>query len=311
MKPYPSSAKNCLIVGSVAIDRVTTPEAQSEPVLGGAASYAALAASYFAPSRMVGIVGRDFPKAWLNLYRRHHIDLEGLKIDKEGETFFWAGRYKPDFAGRETQELRLNVFESFNPELPSNYRGSPFVMLGAIMPSLQLKVIDQLVKRPSKPFILADTFDHWIASKRNEVEEMLQAVDMLVINEEESALLTGETNILRAAPKIRKMGPSIVIIKKGGNGSALFHPEGYFCIPAYPVAKLVDPTGAGDSFAGALTGYLASKGRSDFGTLKKAMAYATAVSSLTVESFSVTRLAKAGRAVIDKRFQALVDITRF
>jgi sugar/nucleoside kinase (ribokinase family) len=311
MQTYPLSAKNTLIVGSVAIDRVATPEAQSDKILGGAASYAAIASSYFAPTRMVGIVGKDFPEAYLEEYRKHHIDLAGLQVETSGKTFYWSGRYKENFAGRDTLELGLNVFEKFKPVLPPSYKSTPFVMLGAIMPSLQLQVIDQLLSRTRKPFILADTFDHWIQSTRGELEKVMKRIDMLVINEEESFLLTGESNIIVAGAKLRKMGPPIVAIKKGGNGSTLFHPAGYFCIPAYPIEKLVDPTGAGDSFAGAITGYLASVGRSDFSALKKAMAYATAVSSLTVESFSVEKLSKAGKAEIDRRYRELINITRF
>lgn len=311
MQRYPASARPTLIVGSVAIDRVATPDTQGDNLLGGAASYAAIASSYFAPTRMVGIVGGDFPRPFLNLYQKHGIDLEGLQVDLTGKTFFWSGRYRENFEGRDSLETNLNVFEHFNPELPPPYRTTPYVMLGAIHPPLQHHVVDQLAGRGSKAFILADTFDLWINTARADLDRLLHRIDLLVINEEEARMLTGLRDIPLAGQALRKKGPRMVVIKKGANGSALFHAEGYFAIPAFPIRKFVDPTGAGDSYAGALIGFLASRNRTDFATLKRAVAYATAVSSLTVESFSVRRLSSAGRATIDARYQALVDMTRF
>ncbi|HVW19870.1 MAG TPA: PfkB family carbohydrate kinase [Opitutaceae bacterium] len=303
-------ARPALVIGSVAIDRVATPFAQSDNLLGGAASYAAIAASYFAPTRLVGIVGADFPKSFLARYRKHKLDLAGLQIDPQGKTFYWSGKYHEHFAGRDTLEIQLNVFEKFSPTLPPAYRDTPFVMLGAIQPALQNHVIDQLSPR-ARPFILADTFDLWIHTTKPELERLLKRIDLFVINEEESLLLTGERNPVLAGARLRRMGPRIVVIKKGAHGSLLFHPDGYFAISAFPVTKFVDPTGAGDSYAGAIIGYLASVNRTDFAALKKAVAYATAVSSLTVESFSVGRLSGAGRKTIDQRFRKLIEITRF
>lgn len=311
MQRYPASARPTLIVGSVAIDRVATPDTQGDNLLGGAASYAAIASSYFAPTRMVGIVGGDFPRPFLNLYQKHGIDLEGLQVDLTGKTFFWSGRYRPNFEGRDSLETNLNVFEHFNPELPASYRATPYVMLGAIHPPLQHHVVDQLAGKGSKAFILADTFDLWINTARADLDRLLRRIDLLVVNEEEAAMLTGLRDVPLAGQALRKKGPRMVVIKKGANGSALFHAEGYFAIPAFPIRKFVDPTGAGDSFAGALLGYLASRNRTDFPTLKRAVAYATAVSSLTVESFSVRRLSSAGRATVDARYKALVEMTRF
>lgn len=305
-----SKASPALIIGSVAIDRVETPFAHSDRLLGGAASYAAIASSYFAPTRLVGVVGSDFPRAYLARYRRHGIDLAGLQVDPVAKTFFWSGRYREHFAGRDTLEIQLNAFEKFYPALPEAYRSTPFVMLGAIQPSLQNEVIDQLAG-PRKPFILADTFDLWIHTTRPDLDRLLKRIDLFVINEEESLLLTGERNPILAGRRLRQKGPRIVVIKKGGHGSLLFHPDGYFAMSAYPVTKFVDPTGAGDSYAGALIGYLASVNRTDFAAMKKAVAYATAVSSLTVESFSVNRLSTAGRRTIDSRYRELVKITRF
>jgi len=304
------SPRPVLIIGSVAIDRVATPFAQSGDILGGAATYAAIASSYFAPTRLVGIVGSDFPPAFLRRYRKHGIDLAGLQTDPAGKTFYWSGRYREHFAGRDTLEIQLNVFENFTPVLPPSYRNTPFVMLGAIQPSLQNHVIDQLAGA-RRPFILADTFDLWIHTTRPELDRMLKRIDLFVINEEEALLLTGERNPVLAGRHLRRMGPRIIVIKKGGHGSLLFHADGYFATSAYPVTKFVDPTGAGDSYAGAMIGYLASVNRTDFSALKKAVAYATAVSSLTVESFSVDRLSAAGRKTIDARYRELIKITRF
>jgi cytidine kinase len=304
------SPRPALIIGSVAIDRVATPFAQSDNILGGAATYASIASSYFAPTRLVGIVGADFPPRFRRVYRKHHIDLAGLQTDPAGKTFYWSGRYKEHFAGRDTLEIQLNVFEKFSPILPDAYRDTPFVMLGAIQPSLQNHVIDQLAGK-KKPFILADTFDLWIHTTRADLDRLLKRIDLLVINEEEALLLTGERNPVLAGRLLRQLGPRTVVIKKGGHGSLLFHADGYFAISAYPVTKFVDPTGAGDSYAGAMIGYLASVNRTDFAALKKAVAYATAVSSLTVESFSVDRLSAAGRKTIDARYRELVRITRF
>lgn len=306
---YPRNARPCLVVGSVAIDRVATPFAQSDNILGGAASYASIAASYFAPTRLVGAVGEDFPKPFLSRLKKHGIDTTGLQMEKGQKTFFWSGKYHENFAGRDTLEIQLNVFEKFSPTLPELYRETPYVMLGAIQPSLQHHVVDQLKAR--KAFILADTFDLWIKTTREDLDRLLPRVDLLVINEDESKLLTGETSLILAGRKLRKMGPRIVVLKKGEHGSLLFHPDGFFAIPAYPVTKFVDPTGAGDSYAGALIGYLASVNRTDLPALKKAVAYATACASLTVESFSVNRLSAGGRKTIDARFKELEQMTRF
>jgi sugar/nucleoside kinase (ribokinase family) len=306
----PSSPSPALVIGSIGIDRVATPFAEAANLLGGAASYAAIAASYFAPTRLVGIVGGDFPAAFLHRYQKHRLDLAGLQVDPQGKTFCWSGKYREHFEGRDTLEIQLNVFEKFSPTLPAAYRDTPFVMLGAIQPALQHHVLDQLPRGAKKPFVLADTFDLWIHTTKADLLRLLKRIDLFVINEDESLLLTGQRNLVLAGRALRKMGPRIVVIKKGAHGSVLFHPDGYFAMSAYPVTKFVDPTGAGDSYAGALIGCLAAANRADFATLKKAVTYATAVSSLTVESFSVNRLSTAGRATIDRRYRELVAMTR-
>jgi sugar/nucleoside kinase (ribokinase family) len=311
MPAYPRSAKPALIIGSVAIDRVATPLAQGDNLLGGAASYASIAASYFTPTRLLGVVGGDFPKPFWRRLQKHGIDLSGLKVEPDGKTFFWSGKYNENFAGRDTLELGLNVFQTFSPQISTAWLDTPFVMLGAIMPTLQNQVLDQIAAAKQKPFVLADTFDHWINSTRPELERMMRRIDLFVINEDESLLFTGERNLGLAGRKLRQMGPRIVVIKKGAHGSLLFHPDGFFAIPAYPVTKFIDPTGAGDSYAGAMIGYLASVNRTDFAAMKRAVAYATAVSSLTVESFSVDRLSAAGRRTIDARLKELAANSRF
>ena len=305
---YPRAAQSALVIGSVAIDRVATLSAQSGDVLGGAASYAAIAASYFAPTRLLGVVGGDFPRAFVNRFKRHGIDLEGLKIDAQGKTFLWSGRYAENFNRCETLEIQLNVFETFSPILPPAYRTIRYVMLGAITPSLQHVVMDQV---PEGAFVLADTRDLWINIRRGDLDRLLPRVDLFTLNEDEAELLAGEKNLVVAGRKIRQMGPRIVIVKKGSHGSLLFHPDGFFALPAYPVTRLTDPTGAGDSYAGALIGYLASVNRTDFASLKKAIAYATACASLTVESFGVNRLSAGGRRAIDARYRELERMTRF
>lgn len=305
---YPRTAKPALVIGSVAIDRVATPQARSGDILGGAASYAAIASSYFAPTRMVGVVGRDFPRRFVARFRRHGIDLEGLQVDPKGKTFFWSGRYAENFNRCETLKIQLNVFETFAPALPASYRDTRYVMLGAITPSLQHQVMDQV---PKGAFVIADTRDLWINIRRPDLERLLPRVDLFALNEDEAELLAGEKNLIVAGRKIRRMGPRIVIIKKGSHGSLLFHPEGLFALPAYPVERLTDPTGAGDSYAGALVGYLASVDRTDFAALKRAIAYATACASLTVESFGVNRLSAGGRRAIDRRYRELARLTRF
>lgn len=310
MARYPKSARPALIIGSVAIDRVATPFAQSDNLLGGAASYAAIAASYFTPTRLLGVVGGDFPPAFWRRLKKHGIDLSALQVEPQGKTFFWSGKYHENFSGRDTLEIQLNVFEKFSPTLPAAFLDTPYVMLGAIMPALQNQVVDQFAAARKKPFILADTFDLWIHQTKPDLERLLPRLDLFVINEDESLLLTGERNLVLAGRHLRRMGPRSVVIKKGAHGSLLFHRDGYFAIPAYPVTKFVDPTGAGDSYAGALVGYLASVNRTDFAAMKKAVAYATAVSSLTVESFSVNRLSASGRPTIDARLKELVRITR-
>ncbi len=303
-RPEPSSV---LVVGSVAYDSIETPHASGERILGGSASYAALAASYFAPVQLVGVVGHDFAAADRRKFERRGIDLSALQVDETGRTFFWRGRYHENYNRRETLELELNVFERFHPRLPTTHQPAAFAMLGNIRPDLQLHVLDQLTARP---FVVADTIDIWIETARDSLNEVLRRADLAVVNDTEATKLTGETNAIAAGRALRASGCRSVIVKKGEHGAVLFHDDGLFVLPAYPVTELRDPTGAGDTFAGSLLGYLAARGETDFAALREAMGYATAVASLTVEAFSCDRLASAGCAEIRRRRRELGRMTR-
>lgn len=301
----PSTAQPVLVVGSVAIDEVKTPTAASGRVLGGSASYGAIAASYFAPTRLVGVVGSDFGDSFLDRFRKRKIDLEGLQVDAQGKTFFWSGVYGENFATTDTLEIQLNVFEHFRPDLPEGWGKTPYVMLGNIHPDLQHRVLDQV---EGDPFVLADTRDLWINLTKDNLLKLLPRLTLFVLNDEEACLLTGLDNVIAAGRRLLEMGPQKVLIKKGAHGSILFDPEGLFALPAYPLETLADPTGAGDSYAGALIGHLAALGRRDFSALKHAMLFGTAAASLTVETFSVDRLEAAGRTELEERRAALTAL---
>ena len=278
-----------LVVGSVAFDNVITPYGSQDGILGGAASYCSFAASYFTQPRMVGVIGNDFGEEYVERLRNRGIDLQGLQKDETGPTFFWKGKYHENFNRRDTLDIQLNVFEKFLPNLPESYMDSSFVLLGNIHPSLQMHVLDQLKENS---FVLADTIDLWIETEKDALLELIKKVSLFVINDTEAEELTQENNIILAGQKLREFGPETVIIKKGEHGAILFHEDGSFAIPAYPVTELRDPTGAGDSFAGALIGRLASRNR-------------TCVASLTVESFGCDRLESAGASEIEKRVEDL------
>lgn len=302
-----NQAQPVLVVGSVAFDNIITPYDTGERILGGSASYASLASSYFAPTRLVGVVGNDFDESYVHRLQRRDIDLEGLQRDTSGPTFFWKGKYHENFSNRETLDIQLNVFETFEPRLPSRYQDTPFVLLGNIHPSLQLHVLEQMTQRA---FVVADTIDLWIQTSHAGLLDVIAKVDLLVINDSEATLLTGESNIILAGRNLLTRGPRYVIIKKGEHGAVLFHNKSLFALPAYPVTDLRDPTGAGDSFAGALLGYLAATHDTELEGIKRAMVYATATASLTVEAFSCDRLESAGAEAIKGRHSDLLEIIR-
>lgn len=292
---------NALIVGTTALDSIKTPKAENPRLLGGSASHAAVAASFFAPTRLVGIVGNDFPRRYLRLYERHGIDLAGLQ-QTEGKTFHWAGEYEVNMNNRRTLKTELGVIENFRPDLPPVYRQTSFVLLANIAPALQLHVLDQM-RRPR--FVVADTMDLWLKVALPDLLRLLRRVDMLVLNDHEARQLSREDNVVAAASHIHKLGPRYVIVKKGEHGSVLSGPRGLFLCPAYPLAKVVDPTGAGDSFVGGLVGYLAGQGGSPEKHLRPAMLHGSVVASFCCEGFGLSRTTKVTRQEIAGRVKAL------
>ncbi|HEY2774423.1 MAG TPA: PfkB family carbohydrate kinase [Candidatus Binatia bacterium] len=302
-----SSAKSVCVVGSVAIDHVETPGGSAAGVLGGACSYFSVAASFFAPVNLVGVVGGDFPEAERRFLVECGINLDGLEMTA-GETFRWHGRYHENMNVRDTLDLKLNVFESFQPKLPESYRGSEFVFLANIQPSLQSDVLGQL---EAPEYVGADTMDHWIHAAPAELRELLARVDLLSINDSEAMLLAGENNVVRAARKILAMGPRHLIVKRGEYGALQFSDKEIFAVPAFPLENVVDPTGAGDTFAGGLFGSLAADGEVTSRTLRRAIVYGTVVASFTVEDFGLGRLKGLAREDIDKRFRQFMAITDF
>jgi sugar/nucleoside kinase (ribokinase family) len=296
-----------LIVGSVALDTIETRAGKRENILGGAATYIAFAAAHFGPVNLVGVVGDDFPKKYTELLVSKGVDVSGLE-QAAGKTFRWSGIYAEDFSSRETLDTQLGVFEAFDPKLPEGYKSNQFVLLGNIHPALQLKVLDSL---DAGAFVAADTMNLWIDITPDELSEVIRRVSLLVINDEESLMLTGEPQIVRAAEKIMKDGPKTLIIKRGEHGAYLFSDEDPFFAPALPLPEVIDPTGAGDSFAGGLMGYLAGQNDSSPAAIKKGMVYGAAVASRSVEKFGAVEFASLERTEIDARFDTLTKLVQF
>ncbi len=296
-----------LVVGSVGIDTVETKTERREEILGGAASYFSVAASFFAPVRMVAVVGTDFPERHTELLAKHGVDLAGLER-APGRTFRWSGRYAADFNTRTTLDTQLNVFESFRPKLPATWSDSPFVFLANIDPVLQLEVLNQ-AGRPR--FVACDTMNFWIEGKRDALGELLRRVDMLMLNDEEARLLSGQANLPAAARAIRAMGPKAVIVKRGDAGALLFHEGGVFAAPAFPIERVVDPTGAGDSFAGGFMGWLAHTGETSPSGIRTAMILGSVLASYCVEDFSLDRFRTLDKGAIRERFAAFADLVHF
>jgi sugar/nucleoside kinase (ribokinase family) len=296
-----------LIVGSTALDSIKTPKAANPRLLGGSASHAAVAASFFGPVNLVGVVGDDFPRRYIQLYQRHRIDLEGLQRPP-GKTFHWSGEYESNMNNRRTLLTELGVFETFNPTLPAAYQSTPFVLLANIAPALQHHVLDQM-RRPR--FVAADTMDLWLNVALPDLLKLLKRLDAFVLNDSEAQMLTGEGNVFVALKKIHRLGPTHVVIKQGSHGSILSSPRGLFICPAYPLRQVVDPTGAGDSFVGGMMGYLAAaKGPVD-DHIRRAMVYGSVVASFCCEGFGLQRTTRVTRAQIDGRVKELERLTRF
>lgn len=289
-----------LVVGSIAIDSVQTPAGIANEALGGSASYFSYAASFFTPVRVVGVIGEDFPQQYLAvLNSRPQIDLRGVQ-KVLGKTFRWKGKYTGNMNVAETLEVHLNVLGTFDPDIPGEYRDSLYVFLANDSPVNQRKVLHQ-VRNPK--LVVADTMNFWIETQRDELLELLRQVDGVVLNDMESMLLTGESTLVNAGRAVLKLGPKFAIVKKGEHGAMLFHGEGVFAMPAFPTDKLADPTGAGDSFAGGLMGYLASQQQADIQTLKQGMAFGAVTASFNVEDFSLGRLLEINRSEIDQRYE--------
>ena len=298
-----------LVTGSIGIDTVTTPYGVSENCLGGSSIYFSMAASFFGPVRLIGVIGSDCPFDMAEVFTGRNVDLTGLEIRKQSKTFRWKGSYHKDMNERTTDLLELNVLAEGPPTVPAQYRDSKFVFLANTAPALQNRLLEQ-VEAPI--FVAADTMDCWIESRLDELKLLLKKIDCLIINDEEARLLAAEHNLIKSAGKVLDMGPSVVIIKKGESGSMMYSAGGgRFVLPAYPSEEVIDPTGAGDSFAGALMGYLAQNGKTDFDSLKTAVAYGTVVASFAIADFSLAGLASIRKTDIDKRFENLRRLTRF
>jgi sugar/nucleoside kinase (ribokinase family) len=297
-----------LVVGSVALDSVETPTQQRDHVLGGSAVFFSYAASFFTGVRLVGVVGEDWPAEHTRMLQARNIDTSGLHVVPGGKTFRWRGKYHPNMNDRETLEVHLNVFEKFDPVLPEEYRRAKFLFLANGSPIVQMKVLDQM---PSATLTVADTMDLWINLQHDELMQLLKRIDGLVLNDAEARLLTDDENLVRAGHTVRKMGPKFVVIKKGEHGALFFSEYETYVMPAYPTPDVIDPTGAGDSFAGGMMGYLAENGDFSPKRLKEAMAYGTLVASFTVEDFSLDRLRQIDRGDLDRRMAAYRQMLSF
>ena len=297
-----------LVVGSLALDTVYTPFDKAEDALGGSATYISLAASYFSgPVQMVGVVGSDFPKQYIDLLTNHKIDTEGLQTIDGGKTFRWGGKYHYDLNVRDTLFTELNVFENFDPVIPDNFKKSKYVCLGNIDPMLQLKVLDQML---DPQFIVCDTMNYWIEGQREELLKLLQRVHVLVINDSEARLLANEPNLIKASKIITEMGPQTLIIKKGEHGAMLFTNDTIFSAPAYPMEMIFDPTGAGDSFAGGFTGYLFKTRDLSSNNLKCAVIYGSSMASFCVEKFSTKGLEELSYLQVQDRYREFLNISK-
>lgn len=298
-----------LVVGSLGLDTVATPFDKVEDALGGSATYISLAASYFGgPVELVGVVGSDFPKQYLRTMEDHNIDLEGLQIVEGGKTFRWSGKYHYDLNVRDTLFTELNVFQNFNPIIPDSFKKAKYVCLGNIDPVLQEKVLDQM---EAPQFIVCDTMNYWIEGKKDELLKLLPRVNVLIINDSEARLLAHEPNLIRAAKKIRALGPEILIIKKGEHGALLFTGDTVFSAPAYPMETIFDPTGAGDSFAGGFIGYLYKTRDLSPESLKRAVIYGSTMASFCVEKFSTRGLEDLSYLQIQDRYREFMMLSRF
>ena len=299
-----------VIVGTVAFDEIETPFGKTDKILGGAGTFIGLAASLFdVDSAIVSIVGDDLPQKYLDLLSNKGIDLEGLEIVKGGKTFYWKGKYHNDLNSRDTLITELNTLADFNPVVPKAYTDADVLMLGNLHPAVQLSVINQMTERPK--LVVLDTMNFWMDSALKDLKEVIKHIDVITINDEEARQLTEEYSLVKAAQEIHKMGPKFVVIKKGEHGALLFHNENVFFAPALPLEEVFDPTGAGDTFAGGFTGYLAATGDISFENMKRAVIHGSNLASFCVERFGTERMESLTKDEVHKRLHQFKALTQF
>ncbi len=299
-----------LVVGTVAFDAIETPFGKTDKIVGGAASYIALAASYFTKDmNLVSVIGDDFPEDFLNILKKEGVNLDGLQIKKGEKSFFWSGKYHNDLNTRDTLDTQLNVLENFDPVVPENAKNCDFLMLGNLVPAVQQKVISQMTKRPK--LVVLDTMNFWMDVALDDLKKTLTMIDVLTINDSEARQLSGEYSLVKAAQKILAMGPKVLVIKKGEHGALLFNKDEVFFAPALPLEEVFDPTGAGDSFAGGFIGYLAKTKDISFDNMKRAIIFGSAMASFTVEKFGTERLIGLSQSDVEERVQEFIDLVQF
>jgi len=299
-----------LVVGSVAFDAIETPFGKTDKIVGGAASYISLAASYFTKStNLVAVVGDDFPQEFIQHLNKHGVDTTGLQVKQGEKSFFWSGKYHTDMNSRDTLVTELNVLADFDPIIPEAYQNCEYLMLGNLTPKIQQTVLERLHKRPK--LVVMDTMNFWMEIALDDLKETLKMVDVLTINDEEARLLSGEYSLVKAAAKIQAMGPKYLIIKKGENGALLFHGTEVFFAPALPLEEVFDPTGAGDTFAGGFMGYLAKTGDISFEGMKNAIIFGSAMASFCVEKFGTERIIDLSETELNTRVNAFKKLVNF
>jgi sugar/nucleoside kinase (ribokinase family) len=298
-----------LAIGTVAFDTIETPTGKVEMVIGGAATYIAWAASYLCPVRIVSVIGGDFPEDELEVLRTRGVDTSGIQRIADGKSFYWAGRYHDNMISRDTLITDLNVLADFNPVLPEAFRSSEYVMLGNLTPAIQMEVIAQMQPRPQ--VIALDTMNFWMNTAWDSLMEVIAQVDILIINDDEARQLSHEHSLVKAAAKIHALGPPCIVIKKGEHGALLFYKERVFFAPGLPLLDVIDPTGAGDTFAGGFMGYLASTHDLSFGNLKRAIIYGSVMASFCVEDFSLNKLRTLSREDIERRYEEFRELVHF
>lgn len=299
-----------ITVGTMAFDAIETPFGKANKIVGGSALYAAYAASYFIkPVKQISIIGYDFPQEELTAMEKRGVEMDGVERVSNKKSFFWKGKYHEDMNSRDTLITDLNVLADFNPVVPQSYQNAEFVMLGNLMPKLQMSVIDQLKKKPK--LVIMDTMNFWMATAMDDLKEVLKRVDLLLVNDAEARELTHQHSLVKAAKKIMEMGPKYLIIKKGEHGALLFYKNKVFFAPAFPLEDVFDPTGAGDTFAGGFIGYLAKTRSVSFESMKKAIIIGSVMASFCVEKFGNTRLKELTKADINKRLKQFKELTNF